>query len=326
MSDLDKYSQRYLRQWEKRATVRTIPRYRVTKPETKNDLFPVDNQPLAEHPEVVALGKDAVRELLIRTVYKWQGDVAALEVDVVTHLCGRLANDPVTFDLPDAARHAALTIGTDEVYHAYAAREFIADVHRHTGVSPGVVAETEYPILNGLAYMRESAPPELIREAETIVLCFAENFVTESLFGMAKDTEAENPFHISLREHLIDEGRHQSFFQALMRHMWADIDEEARVALGALIPGFLDAFLLNVAPIRESYADILTFIGFERERGLKMVDEAYTMKYGAWNGTKATVTYAQRCMNLVKVANILDHEPTRAAMIESGWALAGPEG
>lgn len=322
MSELDKYSQRYLRQWDKRATIRTIPRYRVAKQETKNDLFPVDNQPLAEHPEVVALGKDALRELLIRTVYKWQGDVAALEVDVVTNLCGRLANDPVSFNLPDSARHAALTVGTDEVYHAYAAREFIADVQRHTGVNPGNIAETEYPILKGIAYLREAAPPELLREAETMALCFAENFVTESLFGMAKDTEADNPFHISLREHLIDEGRHQNFFQALMRHMWAEIDEEARVALGVLIPGFLDAFLLNIEPIRHSYGEILTFLGFEYERGMEMVDEAYTLKYGRWSGTKANVTYAQRCLNLVKVANILDHAPTRATMIESGWINA----
>ncbi|MBT5413796.1 MAG: hypothetical protein HOK81_04270 [Rhodospirillaceae bacterium] len=322
MDDLNKYSQRYLRQWDKRATVRGMKRYRVTKKETAKDLFPADQQPLATHPDVTALGKDAVRELLIRTVYKWQGDIAALEVDVVTDLCGKLANQPVSFDLPDSARHAALTIGTDEVYHAYAAREFIADVWRHTGVDPEKIAETEYPILNGLAYLRQAAPPELLREAETMALCFAENFVTESLFGMAKNTEPDNPFHVTMREHLIDEGRHQNFFQALMRHMWAGIDEEARVALGKLIPGFLDAFLLNIGPIRESYAEILGFLGFEHERGLEMVTEAYVANHGQWDGRKDNVVFGQRCMNLVKVANILDHAPTRTAMIESGWVSA----
>lgn len=322
MSELDKHSQRYLRQWEKRSTVRNMPRYRVTKKDSHNDLFPTDQQPLADHPDVVALGDDAVRELLIRTVYKWQGDIAALEVDVVTYLCGKLANEPIGFDMPDSARHAALTIGTDEVYHAYVAREFIADVKRYTGVDPERVAETEYPILNGLAYIREAAPPGLMREAETMALCFAENFVTESIFGMSKKTEADNAFHIALREHLIDEGRHQNFFQALMRHMWAEIDEEERVALGALIPGFLDAFLMNIGPIRESYAEILGFLGFEYERGLEMVTEAFVAKHGQWDGRKDTVVFGQRCLNLVKVANVLDHAPTREAMIESGWIAA----
>jgi len=53
-----------------------------------------------------------------------------------------------------------------------------------------------------------------------------------------------------------------------------------------------------------------------------MVDEAYTVKYGRWSGTKATGTCAQRCLNLVKVPKFLDHAPTRAAMIESGWISA----
>jgi len=322
MDELDRFSQRYLRQWDKRSTVRSMGRYRVSKKDALNHLFPIDQQPLAEHPDVVALGEDAVHELLVRTVLKWQGDIAALEVVVVDDLCGKLANEPVCFPLPESARQAALTIGTDEVYHAYVAREFIDDVKRHTGVDPEKIAETEYPILNGLAYLREAAPAELVREAETMALCFAENFVTESLFGLSKGTEPDNPFHIALREHLIDEGRHQSFFQHLIRHMWATVDEEMRVALGRLMPGFLDAFLMNVGPITSSYAEILGFLGFKRERAMEMVGEAFVAKYGQWDGRKDNVRYASRCMNLVKVANVLEHEPTREAMIESGWIAA----
>ncbi|MBT6118992.1 MAG: hypothetical protein HOH66_14090, partial [Rhodospirillaceae bacterium] len=50
--------------------------------------------------------------------------------------------------------------------------------------------------------------------------------------------------------------------------------------------------------------------------------EAYVANHGQWDGRKDNVVFGQRCMNLVKVANILDHAPTRTAMIESGWVSA----
>jgi hypothetical protein len=220
VDDLDKYSQRYLGQWDKRATVRTRPRYRLADSGVDHDLFPAVLQPLAQHEAVIARGKDALHELLVRTACNWQEDIATIEVDVVTRLCGALANQGIGVDLPDAARQVALTIGTDEVYHAYAAREFIADVNHHTGIKPEDPGHSESSIQKALAYVQRAAPAELRRQGETMVLCFAEHFVTEGLFGLSEDTTSDNPFHLTIREHLIDEGRHQNFFQHLMRHMW----------------------------------------------------------------------------------------------------------
>ena len=44
-----------------------------------------------------------------------------------------------------------------------------------------------------------------------------------------KNTPKDTAFHIALREHLVDEGRHQTFFQMLMRHIWQEIDEPTRL-------------------------------------------------------------------------------------------------
>src|SRR5260370_8251971 len=58
-------------------------------------------------------------------------------------------------------------------------------------------------------------------------------------------TPKDTAFHVALREHLVDEGRHQIFFQMLMRHICQEIDEPTRLALGRLLPGFLDALILD---------------------------------------------------------------------------------
>jgi hypothetical protein len=320
MNDLEQFSRGYLQQWESLATVRGRERFRLSEAALRHDLYPAAQLPLIRHPDVVALGEGARRELLVRTALDFQRDVARLEVDVVAELCGGLANRKFRVALPETTRQVALTIGTDEVYHAYVAREFVADVERLTGFASQVPDGHRPPIVKALDRIRQEAPAELVHEAEIMVLCFAENFVVEELFGMSKGIEVDDPFRIIVREHLIDEGRHQVFFQRLMRHMWAALDEEARIALGRLIPGLLDAFLLDVGGITESYNAMLGFLGFDRERGIKIIREAFVAEYGAWDGRKYAIKPAQRSLHLLEVAGILEHAPTRAVLVESAWA------
>lgn len=324
VQELDGFSQDYLRVWNAKATVRGMARFRLTEIAHVHNLFPAALQPLVRHEAVRALGEDALRELLIRTAYRWQIDIAELEIDVVTELCGRLANRPVGFVLPDAARHVALTIATDEAYHAYVAREFVADAVRLSGVTPAVRTVDTPPIVKALEKVRLAVPAGLRREADIMVLCFAENFAVEELFGLSRDVAPDDPFRIVVREHLIDEGRHQVFFQRLLRHMWWGLDEEARTALGRLVPVFLDALYLDRAYYTESYVDILQTLGFDRETGRRIVGEAYAAEYGAWDGRKTGLKMAAQGLNLVDVAGIADHPTTRALLASSGWLRSEP--
>jgi P-aminobenzoate N-oxygenase AurF len=319
MKGIDEYSSNYLLQWDKRATVRTRQRYQLTSIDAQHDVFPMALQPLAAHKAVIAKGRDAVRELLVRTAYQWQSDVAALEVDVVAELCGRLASRSVRFLLPDSARHVALTIGTDEMYHAYAAREFIAHVKHLTGIDPGPTVEADTALFKALTYVERAAPSELLREAEIMVLCFAENFVTEELFGLSKDIGPQSSFQVVAKEHLMDEGRHQQFFQRLLSHMWREIDAEARAALGRLLPSFLDVFLRSNDQHMAKAASLLDFLGFEPETCRRIAEEAFDAQYGPLSHCKSEMKYAQHCLDLVRTSGMLTDTPTREALIESGW-------
>lgn len=324
MADLERFSQDYLLTWNARATVRGVPRFRLSGEDRVRNLFPAALQPVVRHEAVRALGEEACRELLIRTAYGWQGDVAALEIDVVTELCGRLANRPVSFALPEVARHVALTVATDEAYHAYVTREFIADAMRLSGVPPTPRTPDVPPALEALGKVRLAAPPGLLHEAEIMMLCFAENFVVEELFGMSKDTPVDDPMRIVVREHLVDEGRHQVFFQRLLRHMWQGLEEEARVALGRLVPVILDALFLDREYYVESYVDMLQCLGFDRETGRRIVGEAFAAEYGPWDGRKTSLKTAGRGRNLIDVAGLPDHAPTRELLADSGWLRADP--
>lgn len=320
MKGIEEYSRSYLVQWDKRATVRSRPRYRIT--DAGEDVFPIALQPMASHKAVVAMGKDAVRELLIRTAYQWQSDVASLEVDVVSYLCGRLANRPVQFPLPQSTRQVALAVGTDEMYHAYAAREFIAHVSHMTGVEPPAATGGDTPLVKALSHVRRLAPPAILHEAEIMVLCFAEHFVTEELFGLAKDTGSPTAFQIVAREHLMDEGRHQLFFERLFSHMWREIDAEARAALGRLVPEFLDIFLGDYEQFMEKAASTLDFLGFDRQTSRRIADEAFEAQLGPVIPRKSERKFAQQCLDLLRISGMLTDPATRETLIESGWVAA----
>lgn len=320
MTGIDEFSQQYLQQWDKRATVRSKPRYRITESDTRQDMFPAGIQPLVKHEAVTALGKDAVRELLVRTAYQWQGAVADVEVEVVAHLCGGLANQNVQFALPGAARQVLLTIGTDEMYHAYAAREYIDQVRRLTGIEPQQArGDAVHSMAAALAYIRRSAPAGLMREAEAMALCFAEHFVTEELFGLVKDGAPQGSFQIITREHLIDEGRHQVFFAKLMAHMWEGLEPACRSALGQLLPGFLDAFLRDAESYATNAAELLGALGFEAAEARKITNEAFDAEFGPVSDRKSQMKHAQHCLSLVHSSGMLRDATTREALIDSGW-------
>jgi hypothetical protein len=319
--DIGKYAEGYLQEWDQRATVRARQRYRLTADAVSKELYPAVLMPLLKHPEIVALGEEARRRIAAQTACAGQEAIAGIEADVVAELCSRLASDGAGVPLPGAARQVALTIGTDELYHAYVAREFAADIERLSGVPALAGDEARPPLYAAVAFIRKAASGGLRRSAETMALCIAEHFVTEELFGVSKETVSDSPFHFTLREHLADEGRHQVFFRHLMRHLWEASDEEARTALGRLIPGFLDAFL---NPGFQGHLDrrILEGLGFTGDDSTRIATEAATLAYGPpSDGDKSLLPAARHPLRLLKEAGILDHGPTRERLIGEGWLV-----
>lgn len=322
-NDLEQHALRYLQQWDQRATVRSLPRFRLSAETAALTMFPPHMLPALKHEALAHLDDAARHEYSVRVACDFQDAVAALELDPVADLCGKLAIRGMGLGvaLPEPVRQVALTIAADEAYHAYAAREFIADAGRLTGIVLPPGDRGNDPLMDALAFIRRDTPPELLRTAETMVLCFAENFITGELFGLSRDGASDSPFQIVVREHLTDEGRHQIFFQKLMRHLWAEIDEEARVALGRLLPAFLDTFVLNPSFL-DKQAGVLDQMGFDHETSLRVLAEAFTAAYGPRPSEKHMLVMARKSLSLLATAGILDHAPTRETLVAAGWVAA----
>ena len=319
--DIGKYAESYLQQWDGRATVRARRRYRLTADAVWGELYPNDLLPVLKHPAIAGRGEETRRRIAIQTACAYQEAIAGIEADIVTDLCRRLADDGAGVPLPRAVHQVALTIGTDELYHAYVAREFAADIERLSAIPALAKGDDRPPLYDAVAFIRGAAPDGLQRAAETMALCIAEHFVTEELFGVSRETASDSPFQVILREHLMDEGRHQVFFRHLMRHLWEASEEDVRTALGRLIPGFLDTFL-HPGFYLKTDVRILDGLGFGNEESRQIVREAATMGHGQLpDAAKGALPSARHPLKLMKEAGILDHRPTRDLLAESGWLV-----
>jgi len=318
--DFDKYCQRYLEQWEQRATVRHLTRTRLTAETSRDDLYPPALQISLSHPEVVARGPEVRHRLLALQTASFMTHVALLEVDIITNLCIDFVGKGAGIPVPYSAQQVALTVATDELYHAFVAREFIADLKEHTGIEFLNPAASSLQL--AFEALRSITPAELTRPTEIMALCFAENFVTEELFGLSKEAEPQGAFHTNVREHMMDEGRHQIFFQKLFRYLWHSLDEDQRRALGQLIPCFLDGFL-DGNSFEKSEIDLLEAIGFDHHSATRIAKEAIAASFSgqSFKG-KSNIKFMRNVLNLVDVSGILEHAPTRQVMTDCGWVEA----
>ena len=165
-SDFDGYCGHYLEQWEQRATIRYLKRTRFSAEAAQNELFPAGLQILLRHPEVIERGSDVRRRILARETATFMLQVAILEVDLITKLCIDFTQLGAGVSVPEAAKRVALTIATDEAYHAYVAREYLSDIKLHLDIEPWI--DSSPSLVIALQELRRAAPVELERVIETL--------------------------------------------------------------------------------------------------------------------------------------------------------------
>jgi hypothetical protein len=319
--DFEVYCDNYLVEWEKRATVRTKPRTRLTESIKTENMFVFPLKPFAGHALFEAVDKQKIQEFSVRAACNMFLGVSSFEVDFVTAQCSKLAGAGIGIELPDSAKRVAVAIGTDEMYHAFVANECLADIKRFTGIVPVVQAAGGAADFNArkppLEHFKQALGPGNEALAEVTLLCFLENNFTEELYGIAKGQTAESQMHTIIREHVMDEGRHMVFFQRLLGHIWESLNDELRCTLGKSMVDFCDIYLtLDEQTVMGGYTSTLRQLGLSDE-DCNAIARDTILKDGLLS--KSEMPSIVNPKHLMKMAGVLEHQPTRDLMIESGW-------
>ncbi|MFZ3281003.1 diiron oxygenase [Pseudomonas sp.] len=228
--------------WENRATIRTRPR-RVLEDDERL-IYPLSRQPLV-------LSETFLRECpqqrdfaLVQTLYKFINDVVIFETEIVDKTARSIAKNRFAVAFPFACRYDAMTVVVDEDYHALVAMDFMQQTVAMTGIEP-IQLPDEIELSRAIPAAVALAPEHLRSAVELICVAIAENTVTGDVAAFARDDTVKPSIKGLMADHLLDEGRHSSFWARMVRIYWHTASATDRETIAQILPVFIGHYLTN---------------------------------------------------------------------------------
>jgi hypothetical protein len=228
--------------WENRATIRTRPR-RVLEDDERL-IYPLSRQPLV-------LSETFLRECpqqrdfaLVQTLYKFINDVVIFETEIVDKTARSIAKNRFAVAFPFACRYDAMTVVVDEDYHALVAMDFMQQTVAMTGIEP-IHLPDEIELSRAIPAAVALAPEHLRSAVELICVAIAENTVTGDVAAFARDDTVKPSIKGLMADHLLDEGRHSSFWARMVRIYWHTANAADRETIAQILPVFIGHYLTN---------------------------------------------------------------------------------
>lgn len=234
--------QSFAEAWESRATIRTRPRRLLE--DDQRLIYPLSRQPLV-------LSETFLRECpqqrdfaLVQTLYKFINDVVIFETEIVDKTARSIAKNRFAVAFPFACRYDAMTVVVDEDYHALVAMNFMQQTVALTGIEP-IPLPDEIELSRAIPAAVALAPDHLRSAVELICVAIAENTVTGDVAAFARDDSVKPSIKGLMADHLLDEGRHSSFWARMVRIYWHTASDTDRETIAQILPVFIGHYLTN---------------------------------------------------------------------------------
>ncbi|WP_423204638.1 diiron oxygenase [Pseudomonas kribbensis] len=228
--------------WESRATIRTRPR-RVLEDDARL-IYPLSRQPLVLSETFLRECPDQRDFALVQTLYKFINDVVIFETEIVDKTARSIAKNRFAVVFPFACRYDAMTVVVDEDYHALVAMDFMQQTVAMTGIEP-IELPNEIELSRAIPAAVELAPEHLRSAVELICVAIAENTVTGDVAAFARDDTVKPSIKGLMADHLLDEGRHSSFWARMVRIYWHTASDADRECIAQILPVFIGHYLTN---------------------------------------------------------------------------------
>jgi hypothetical protein len=279
---------RKLGNWDKKAAVRVKPRRILLQEEESAGkvFFSPELVPVAQHPLVLNIGPEAVRDLQIQHLYRYLDFTTQLELEVINEVSKEIALDKVDVEVPHVMREDAFKLCTDEAHHAYFSDDIKRQVIAATGLSPENHGNPRF--LRQLRALQRDLPPELILLSELLFSVVSETLISTILAQIPKDDRVVTAIRQIVADHAEDEGRHSAYFSQFFSCLWPQMSCAQRAILGPLLPRFIRAFL---EPDLDAIARGLARHPLDDDQIRSVLEQCYpSARVGAEARQAATVT------------------------------------
>lgn len=234
--------QSFAEAWEHRATIRTRPR-RVLEDDQRL-IYPLSRQPLVLSETFLRECPEQRDFALVQTLYKFINDVVIFETEIVDKTARSIAKNRFDVAFPFACRYDAMTVVVDEDYHALVAMDFMQQTVAMTGIEP-IQLPDQIELSRAIPAAVALAPEPLRSAVELICVAIAENTVTGDVAAFARDDSVKPSIKGLMADHLLDEGRHSSFWTRMVRIYWHTASEADRETIAQILPVFIGHYLTN---------------------------------------------------------------------------------
>jgi hypothetical protein len=180
----------------------------------------------------------------VQTLYKFINDVVIFETEIVDKTARSIAKDRFAVPFPFACRYDAMTVVVDEDYHALVAMDFMQQTVAMTGIEP-IRLPDEIELSRAIPAAVALAPEHLRSAVELICVAIAENTVTGDVAAFARDDSVKPSIKGLMADHLLDEGRHSSFWARMVRIYWYTANAADRETIAQILPVFIGHYLTN---------------------------------------------------------------------------------
>lgn len=285
--------------WYERSSVRSAPQRLLSRLDAAESMFARALTPLLRSEAFLTSVDGAGRLATIQQALRYLRGTALLETRVVNDVVLNVAENGMGLHLPASMRLDAYRIYTDEAYHAQFSVELASQIVDVTGVK---AVESGAPTFySSLLALEARTDPDYRRLLRLLFVVCSETLITGSLSVASTDPAVSGPVRQALRDHASDEGRHHTYFSALLRLLWEQLDFPARRFSAWVIPELISIFCMP--DFRSISAELATY-GIDADDASSIVDDVFPAELLQANAT----TSARHLLKLLADLGISDFD------------------
>ncbi|HEY5835769.1 diiron oxygenase [Streptomyces sp.] len=256
--------------WHEKSGVRAGER-RVLEEDTDilKDFFPEHLVPHLTHPLVRDSAPDVRRFLGAQHLHQWLRFTSHFEVAVVNRATQRIAEGGIGFDVPDRARIDAFKIYVDEGYHSLYSLDVSVQIEERSAIRALPYDFT--PFISQLDDVGSGFPQhrKLVQLLQVVVF---ETLITSILADVPRAENVITLVRDTVRDHVIDEGRHHAFFSKFFEYVWGQLAPAERRLMATFLPSLI---VRSLQPATGPAHQALRVAGFDRDARHAIVEDAY---------------------------------------------------
>lgn len=240
-------------------------------------------------------------------------EIAILELEVVNSVALKIATNKSIVPFAELQRSQAMSVIIDEAYHAYVAFDYIKQAELLTGVK-SIHLPNESAVSTAL---KKHAPREnaaVFTLLELISVCLSEHVLTKDIVYLKHETNVCKFFMQTMQDHLLDEGRHASFFAEILNDTWIRLDDLQRSLVANYVPHFIDIYISNDVS-KEHDRKILMALGFNQQKIDEIIYDTYLEQ------DKNLNINVQNFMQVLSTAGLLEHAGLQTELQKNGYRL-----